>query len=124
MRLIDADKLIKELKENNCEIFMTDGYCFGLEGCTENVIELVNEQPKVSEWIPADNPPKVDDSGMSDYILLSFMNFDVPLVGRYQLCKDGSGAYYAGDSDRSCTRIGLFVNAWMKLPEPYREDIW
>lgn len=54
MRLIDADKLIKELKENNCEILMTDGYCFGLEGCTNNIIDIINEQPTVNERIPMD----------------------------------------------------------------------
>lgn len=67
-------------------------------------------------WTTADQPPK-----QGEYLLLSFENFSVPQVGTYREGKDGSGAYYLGDDDVSCSSDGLFVNAWMYLPEPYRE---
>lgn len=66
-------------------------------------------------WIPADNPPE-DDS----YILLSFSNVSVPLIGRYKE-EDGGGAYYIGDEGKSCVSQDMFVNAWQPLPKPYRE---
>lgn len=113
MRSIDADALKNRIiSQSNT----------GRESYpTELICEFIDEQQTVNDWIPADKPPEVDESGMSDYILLSFENFSTPLIGRYELDKDGGGAYYVGDSDRSCISTGLFVNAWMPLPEPYKD---
>ena len=66
-----------------------------------------------NSWIPCSEPPKT-----SDYILLSFSNFSVPMVGRYEENEDG-GAYYIGDEDKSCVSQDIFVNAWQPLPEQY-----
>lgn len=69
-------------------------------------------------WIPvSERFPETDD-----YILLSFSNFSLPMVGRYEEDSDG-GAFYLGDCDEedTCISQDLFVNAWMPLPEPYRE---
>lgn len=64
----------------------------------------------VEEWLP-DN---------AKYILLSFTNFPVPSIGRYEKDTEG-GAFYLGDCDEddTCISMNLFVNAWMPLPEPY-----
>ena len=91
-----------------------------------DIIEWLRKEADIPEsntgkCIPADNPPKTDETEISDYVLLSFGNFPVPLVGRYELDEEGNGAYYAGDSEDSCISQGLFVNAWMPLPEPYKE---
>ena len=56
-----------------------------------------------------------------NYILLSFANFTIPLVGRYEE-EDEGGAYYVGDDDNPCTASDLYVNAWMPLPDPYRQE--
>lgn len=55
-----------------------------------------------------------------EYVLLSFSNFSVPIVGRYEEDENG-GAFYIGDEDRSCVQQDMFVNAWMKLPKCYEE---
>lgn len=68
-------------------------------------------------WIPADE--RLPET--NKYILLSFSNFSVPAVGRYEEYKDG-GAFYIGDETRTCVSQLLFVNAWMELPEPYKEE--
>ena len=67
----------------------------------------------VEEWLP-DN---------AKYILLSFTNFPVPSIGRYEKDTEG-GAFYLGDCDEddTCISMNLFVNAWMPLPEPYRPE--
>lgn len=69
-------------------------------------------------WIPCSERLPEND----DYILLSFENFSLPLVGRYD--KDGEigGAFYIGDcdGDDTCVSNNLFVNAWQPLPEPYK----
>lgn len=85
-----------------------------IKSLVDNVI-YVNKQ-LMREWLPADEPPETDD-----YILLSFENYSIPLVGRYE--KDGKGgAYYVGDDMESCISADLYVNAWMPLPKPYREE--
>lgn len=66
------------------------------------------------DWTLIDQPPEDDD-----YILLSFSNYTLPLVGRYEADEDGGGAYYVGDDETSCSRHGLYVNAWMPLPKRY-----
>ena len=86
-------------------------------GTLEEIRDAADAQyMNAGKWIPADNPPKPEE-----YIVLSFDNFSVPLVGMYRE-DDGCGAYYVGDDDESCASQGLFVNAWMPLPEPYKGE--
>lgn len=65
----------------------------------------------IAKWIPAGNPPKEEK-----YVLLSFSNYLLPEIGMYREDKDGSGAYYIGESDLSCVSHGIIVNGWMPLP--------
>ena len=86
-----------------------------LEKCKE-----VNELKKKMKWISVDErTPEIDD-----YILLSFENFSLPMVGRYETSEDGGGAFYLGDCDEedTCVSQDLYVNAWMPLPDPYRTE--
>ena len=68
-------------------------------------------------WIPVNE--RLPDA--DKYILVSIENFIISDIGRYETDKDGSGAFYPGDDGKSYVEYGLFVNAWMPLPEPYRE---
>ena len=87
---------------------------------TEKCMELAEEKKK-NRWIPADNPPKVNEDGEPDYILLSLDNFAIPCVGTYREDDDG-GAYYTDIGEKSLAGIESFVNAWRPLPERYREE--
>lgn len=71
-------------------------------------------------WIPVTE--RLPESGK--YVLMSFENFTLPAIGRYEVNDEGDGAWYLGDNDEgdTCCSVGLFVNAWMPLPEPYREE--
>ena len=104
-RLIDADVLkLGIISQSNA----------GRESySTEIICDFIDEQPTVGEWIPADKPPKPEE-----YVLLSFENFSVPMVGMYRDRGNG-GAYYIGDDEESCISQYMFVNAWMSLPKPY-----
>ncbi|EET60398.1 hypothetical protein BRYFOR_07594 [Marvinbryantia formatexigens DSM 14469] len=93
----------------------------------ENIAKPVNEVMMYrlfgcaeDNWIPVEYPPKTDT-----YVLLSFSNFSMPLIGRYEADREG-GAFYLGDCDGDDTCIGndLYVNAWMPLPQSYhpKED--
>lgn len=68
------------------------------------------------KWIPITD--RLPDSGK--YVLLSFENFSLPVVGRYEVSENDDGAFYVGDDFETCSEQDLFVNAWMPLPEPYR----
>lgn len=85
-----------------------------LEKCRE-----VNALKRKDRWIPVEyeeqKPPQ------DRYILLSFSNFSVPVIGRHEE-DDGGGAFYAGDDEETCSQQYLVVNAWRPLPEPYREE--
>jgi len=111
--MIDEKKLVEEIK-----MLVNTGE---LEGCKPaavlcEVYDRIREMPKAGEWIPCRENLPEDDR----YILLSFENFTIPVVGRYETDDEG-GAFYAGDDGETCTQHDLFVNAWMPLPEPYKE---
>ena len=94
------------------------------EGLPGSALDIVNtllndleQDEKENGRIPIDERlPETDD-----YILVSFSNSTLPDIGRYEADKDGGGAFFPGDEERSYASFGLFVNAWMPLPEPYRE---
>ena len=79
-------------------------------------IEIVKQEAEQynNGWIPCSEPPENDR-----YVLLSFDNFSVPMVGRYEE-DENVGAYYIGDDMEPCVTQDIFVNAWMNLPAPYQ----
>lgn len=79
--------------------------------------EDAEENDRFGQWIPCSERLPEDES----YILVSFQNSTMPDVARYKENDEG-GAFYPGDDEKSYSSYGLFVNAWMPLPEPYRED--
>jgi len=68
------------------------------------------------DWIPITE--RVPDNDR--YILLSFENYPLPEVGRYEEDERG-GSFFVGDDDEPISKSGVFVNAWMELPECYKE---
>lgn len=80
-------------------------------------IELTAAESNDYGWIPISE--SVPDSDR--YILISFSNYSLPCVGRYEENEDG-GAFYEGDDDKPLIKYGLFVNAWMELPKQYKES--
>lgn len=80
----------------------------------EKYFELVERE---SDWIPCSERLPEDES----YILVSFENSTMPDIARYEENDEG-GTFYPGDDEKSYASYGLIVNAWMPLPEPYREE--
>lgn len=111
--MIDEKKLIEEIEKIDLHGRMRE-YA-GLRVA----VDIIKNQPKVGDWIPCSERLPENDN----YILLSFENFSLPLVGRYEKDENG-GAFYVGDCDEddTCLANDLFVNAWMQLPEPYKEE--
>ena len=86
-----------------------------------NLIKIVAKYVKKCRWIPVEEKLPEED----EYVLMSFENFSLPMIGRYEKDNDGGGAWYIGDDDGcdTCISQNLFVNAWMPLPEPYRAEV-
>lgn len=70
----------------------------------------------LSKWILISE--RLPDDG--SYILVSFKNSTMPDIARYEENDEG-GIFYPGDDEKSYLSYGLFVNAWTKLPESYKE---
>ena len=97
-----------------------------VNGETEKKAKQALEALRERDWIPVYDGdremPETDEDGYSDMILISFANHDGLCIGRY-ITDESGGAFYEGDEDEEpLARIGLIVNAWKPLPEPYRED--
>ena len=84
----------------------------GLE--PEEVLQL---KKNAVQWIPvAERLPEPEK-----LILVSFNHFKGPTIGCYRIDNDGSGTFYDFE-DNAFIQYDLFVNAWMPLPEAYREE--
>ena len=117
-----ASRIKERLLQYKQELQKQTMYKEGLPGSSLDIVNSLlddlEEDEKENGWIPVDwRLPETDD-----YILVSFSNYTLPDIGRYESDKDGGGAFFPGDEERSYASFGLFVNAWMPLPEPYKED--
>lgn len=73
----------------------------------EEAVRILDEE----RWIPVDERYP-DHNG---YILLSFLNFSVPQVGRYE-----DNNFYVGDDMVPLIKQDIYVNAWKEI-EVYEE---
>ena len=72
----------------------------------------------VRRWVPVTE--RLPELG--EYVLISFSNFTLPCIGRYDEDEEG-GAWFIGDETESLVSQYMFVNAWMSLPKPYRAEM-
>ena len=114
----EFEKIIEKLEElheryiNQYGAIGVNPMAFSVKECME-IVKQEAEQYN-NGWIPCSEPPENDR-----YVLLSFENFSVPMVGRYEEDENG-GAFYVEDDDETCVSQDMFVNAWMNLPAPYK----
>lgn len=105
----------KYANENGLDEDYDDFFSKGIE----RAMRVIREEARHygGGWIPcSERYPDTDK-----YILLSFSNFSVPEIGRWEQDEEG-GAFYIGDEEESCSSQYLFVNAWQYLPAPYYEE--
>lgn len=69
------------------------------------------------KWIPIAERTPGDES----YILVSFENATMVDIARYEEDDEG-GRFYPGDDDEAYSKYGIYVNAWMPLPELYKSE--
>ena len=117
MRLIDADLLIEGRVENDPVVIAAKCAPTAYDP-DKIVVQLEGLKKAANSWIPiTERLPETDD-----YILISFDNFPLPDIGRYEVDEDGGGAFYPGDEDFTYESIDLYVNAWMPLPQPWKGE--
>ena len=105
---------LKDYEDTGC---IPDGIADLVENYAK-AMTLLAGQIEEHSWIPVEERLPEED----EYVLMSFENFTLPIIGRYEKDNDGGGAWYTGDDDGcdTCSSQNLFVNAWMPLPKPYR----
>ena len=122
--LISKEELLKDLKEWKSKLGNSPAED-AAEVMIKAFIDKINQMPEEvaadinTNWIPVDDEehrPKNEE-----YVLVSFSNFDLPDIARYEENEEG-GLYFPGDMEYSYANIGLFANAWQPLPKPYREE--
>lgn len=119
--MTDKNTILYTMNEDGALDIYNDTYDITIHCESEKEQKEVEKILKTyHSWIPVEERLPEDDR----YILLSFENFSLPLVGRYEENEEG-GAFYIGDCDEedTCISNDLYINAWMSLPEPYRPDL-
>jgi hypothetical protein len=59
----------------------------------------------------------------SGYVLCSFSNFSCLMICRCEGDYHTGKRFYIGDMEESCISEGLYVNAWMPLPERITHEL-
>lgn len=70
-----------------------------------------------NDWIPVEK--KLPESGKDVAVLLKGF---IPAIGRYEVIRDGIGAFVVPGQIETPVEFRLPVTAWTPLPEPYKED--
>ena len=116
-RLYGALCKLKDYEDTGC---IPDGIADLVENYAK-AMTLLAGQIEEHSWIPVEERLPEED----EYVLMSFENFTLPIIGRYEKDNDGGGAWYVGDDDGcdTCSSQDLFVNAWLPLPKPYKANM-
>jgi len=120
------EKILEEIEkeQNSYEADHAWNYSKGLEYTKDIIREYMDNHSgdtneMVGKWIPVEDTEHTPEN--ESYVLVSFSNFTLPDIARYEENEEG-GTYYPGDDEESYSKYGLFVNAWQPLPKPYRPD--
>lgn len=105
--MIDENRLIEEVEDMMCPFQFADET---REWALKDVIEVIEEQPKVGEWIPVEERlPNVYKT-----VLITTYNQEVRTA-----FLDGEHYWFSG----LFTYTFDDVLAWKPLPEPYKGDL-
>lgn len=110
---------LKQYKDDYSKYGKYDGlYVADALEMLEQLQDDLEQDEKENGWIPVSERLPDPDK----YIAILLDNCDIPAIGRYTVDDEGGGTFRVGDQDESFPELNLFVNAWMPLPEPYKED--
>ena len=85
------------------------------------IVELLladlEQDEKENGWIPVEK--KLPEPGKDVAVLLKGF---IPAIGRYEVIRDGIGAFVVPGQIETPVEFRLPVTAWTPLPEPCKED--
>lgn len=117
-----VNRIKERLLQYKQELQKQTMYKEGLPGSSLDIVNSLlddlEEDEKENGWIPVGERMPDPDK----HILVSFFNFSLPMIGRYTVDDDDGGTFRVGDEDESFVEHDLYVNDWMPLPKPYKED--
>lgn len=97
-----------------------DGAYFSKNNISK-IVELLlsdlEQDEKENGWIPVEK--KLPEPGKDVAVLLKGF---IPAIGRYEVIRDGIGAFVVPGQIETPVEFRLPVTAWTPLPEPYKED--
>lgn len=110
----DAEK--SKYENFSCDI---DELLLRLADEVDAIIEVINEQPKVGEWIPcSERLPKIADVyNVTRKISEDKYNFYISDSAYF----DGQNTWHSDNRVNHGRKYLKDVVAWMPLPEPYKE---
>ena len=84
------------------------------EDFQRKLIERMNALPPAEPWPwhDAETPPDTDR-----LVLITFANYSVPVIGRFEGNDEEGYTAYVGDSDDRFIDEGLIVDGWYELPK-------
>lgn len=110
--MIDENRLIEEVEDKMSPFQFADET---REWALKDVIEVIEKQPKINEWIPF----KLDENGILESPLPEENQEILISVGDSvwmdTFLKDGEDCYL----DSNIDLIGLY---WMPLPKPHKKE--
>lgn len=136
MRVIDGDALLERVWSEKIQAqahgreFST---CFMSPGGTPStewwyVEDLIENAPTIEPERKKWSWHKTDEDDLATFpdddrmVLVSFSNFSLPMLGRWQLDEYLGGAWYQGDMNDTFVEDDLFVDGWWELPEKLEEE--
>lgn len=111
--MIDEKKLIESVKA-----YKELGLGRNLHSIADTIIEIIESQPKVGEWIPcSERLPKQDECVLVSY--RSFMVWDKDIYSdKIAIIREDGWHWW----DELETKVENEIIAWQPLPEPYKGE--
>lgn len=117
--MIHIKDRLKQYKDKYSDCYKYAGlYAKVIQDMIEQLQADLEQDEKENGWIPVSERLPDPDK----YILVSFFNSSIPMIGRYTVDDNDGGTFRMGDEDESFGEHDLYVNAWMPLPKCYKED--
>lgn len=108
---------LKQYKDKYSDCYKYAGvYVKVIQDMIEQLQDDLELDENENDWIPVEK--KLPEPGKDVAVLLKGF---IPAIGRYEVIRDGIGAFVVPGQIETPVEFRLPVTAWTPLPEPYKE---